>query len=76
MITGNKKAGENRNAFILGFQDIDRTKLLLAGGKGANLGELFRDRWKLQVPDGFCITTEAYKKVIENNRNLTACWMN
>jgi phosphoenolpyruvate synthase/pyruvate phosphate dikinase len=71
MITGNKKAGENRNAFILGFQDIDRSKLMLAGGKGANLGELF-GIMEIKVPEGFCITTEAYKKVIENNAELNS----
>jgi hypothetical protein len=28
--------------FVLGLQDIDKTKLMLVGGKGANLGELFK----------------------------------
>jgi phosphoenolpyruvate synthase/pyruvate phosphate dikinase len=35
---------------------------MVAGGKGANLGELSRIEG-IQVPDGFCITTEAYKKI-------------
>lgn len=53
-------------AYILGFQEIDKTKLALAGGKGANLGELSRIEG-IQVPDGFCVTTEAYKEIVGNN---------
>ena len=40
------------NSYVLGFQDIDRTKLVLVGGKGANLGELSRIEG-IQVPEGF-----------------------
>jgi pyruvate,water dikinase len=28
------------SSLVLGFQDIDQTKLTVVGGKGANLGEL------------------------------------
>lgn len=28
--------------YVFGFQDLDKTKTMLVGGKGANLGELFR----------------------------------
>ena len=28
--------------YILGFQEIDRTRVAVVGGKGANLGELSR----------------------------------
>lgn len=52
------------SSFVLGFHDIDKTKLAVAGGKGANLGELSSIEG-LHVPTGFCITTEAYKKIIE-----------
>lgn len=52
------------SSFVLGFHDIDKTKLAVAGGKGANLGELSSIEG-LHVPAGFCITTEAYKKIIE-----------
>ncbi|WP_343690757.1 phosphoenolpyruvate synthase [Chitinophaga sp.] len=48
---------------ILGFKEIDRTKLLLVGGKGANLGELCKIEG-VQVPEGFCITTDVYKDII------------
>jgi len=55
--------------YVLSFQETDRTKFMVAGGKGANLGELSRIN-EIQVPEGFCVTTEAYKKIIENNQEL------
>src|SRR5579864_68380 len=51
------------NSCVLGFQEIDKTKLAMVGGKGANLGELSRIDG-IRVPEGFCITTEAYKRMI------------
>ena len=53
-------------AYILSFQEIDKTKLALVGGKGAGLGELSKIKG-VQVPMGFCITTEVYKELIGNN---------
>jgi len=52
------------SSFVLGFQDIDKSKHMMAGGKGANLGELSRIEG-IPVPAGFCITTEAFKKIME-----------
>ncbi len=57
------KGGKRMSSFVLGFQDIDKTKLMVVGGKGANLGELSRIDG-IRVPEGFCITTEAYKRII------------
>jgi len=54
---------------ILGFQEIDKTKLALAGGKGANLGELSRIEG-IQVPNGFCITTDVYKEITDSNKEF------
>ena len=51
------------NPYVLSFQEIDKTKLMVVGGKGANLGELSRVEG-IQVPEGFCVTTEAYKRTI------------
>jgi len=51
------------SSYVLGFQDIDQTKLKVVGGKGANLGELFKIQ-EIRVPDGFCITTIAFKRII------------
>jgi pyruvate,water dikinase len=37
------------SVYVLGFQDIDKTKIMLVGGKGEGI----------RVPDGFCISTKA-----------------
>ncbi|MFD4817835.1 phosphoenolpyruvate synthase [Peribacillus butanolivorans] len=52
--------------YVLEFREIDKTQLLLAGGKGSNLGELSKIHG-IQVPEGFCVTTEAYQKALEQN---------
>lgn len=57
------------NSYVLSFQEIDKTKLSMVGGKGANLGELSRLTGIL-VPEGFCVTTEAYKKITGDNQEL------
>src|SRR5437879_1649208 len=51
------------SSYVLGFQDIDKTKLMVVGGKGANLGELSKIEG-IRLPDGFCISTEAFKRII------------
>ncbi len=55
--------------YVLDFQDIDATKLMIVGGKGANLGELSRIAG-IHVPEGFCISTTAFKKIIEATSSL------
>lgn len=57
---------KNKNSHVLEFQQIDRTKVAIVGGKGTNLIELTRIDG-VEVPDGFCVTTEAYKEVIGKN---------
>jgi rifampicin phosphotransferase len=52
--------------YILDFKEVDKTKLAMVGGKGANLGELSTIEG-VQVPEGFCVTTEVYKEIISNN---------
>src|SRR5438309_3396013 len=51
------------SSYVLGFQDIDKTKRMVVGGKGANLGELSRLEG-IRVPDGFCVSTEAFQRVL------------
>jgi phosphoenolpyruvate synthase/pyruvate phosphate dikinase len=51
------------SSYVLGFQDIDKTKIMVAGGKGTNLGEISKVEG-IRVPDGFCISTEAFKTII------------
>lgn len=48
--------------FVIGFHDIDKSKTGIAGGKGANLGELRRIKG-IHTPDGFCISTKAFKRI-------------
>ncbi len=49
--------------YVAGFQDIDQTQVELVGGKGAHLGELSRLEG-VRVPAGFCVTTDAYRRVM------------
>ena len=58
------------STYVLHFQELDRTKLIVAGGKAANLGELYKIKG-IQVPEGFCVTTEAYKRITGQNHELT-----
>lgn len=55
--------------YVLGFQEIDRTRLMEVGGKGANLGELSRIKG-IRVPEGFCVTTAAYQRIIYGHDGL------
>lgn len=59
------------NAYVLDFQEIHQADLPLAGGKGVNLGELSRMEC-IHVPDGFCLTTRAYTRIIEGNSQISA----
>jgi pyruvate,water dikinase len=43
---------------ILWFKEINKNDLLLVGGKGANLGEMYNNN--IPVPDGFVVTSTAY----------------
>ncbi len=43
--------------------DLDKSKILLAGGKAANLGELTRIEG-ISVPAGFCISTGLYNRLV------------
>src|SRR4026207_1131170 len=58
-------------SFVFVFKNIDKTKGKLVGGKGANLGELSRIEG-IRVPEGFCVTTEAYKSIIEQTPEFNA----
>lgn len=59
------------STYVVSFQEIDKTQLLLVGGKGLNLGELSKIQG-IQVPEGFCVTTEAYQKALEQNEAFHA----
>ncbi len=57
------------NFYVLGLQDIDKTKRMVVGGKGSNLGELSRIEG-IRVPEGFCISTEAFKRIIGETSSI------
>lgn len=71
MILENKLKAVKKHMYVISFQEIDRSMSLVVGGKGANLGELSRIKG-IQVPEGFCVTTGAYKKITENNQELNS----
>ena len=54
---------------VLSLEEIDKTQIALAGGKGANLGELSRMDG-IRVPPGFCVTTDAFRRIM-----ATAPWI-
>lgn len=58
-------------SLVLGFQEMDKTQLLLVGGKGLNLGELSKMDG-IQVPEGFCVTTAGYQAAIGHNDSYHA----
>ena len=55
---------------VLFFTQIGRDDLTLAGGKGANLGEMTRAGFP--VPPGFCITTAAYRLFLAGHPNVAS----
>ena len=56
---------------VLDIQEIDRTQVALAGGKGVSLGELLRIEG-VRVPPGFCITTEAFQRTVAQAPSIHA----
>ncbi|MCY8669005.1 phosphoenolpyruvate synthase [Bacillus haynesii] len=56
---------------VLGFHEMEKTQLLLVGGKGLNLGELSKIQG-IQVPEGFCVTTAGFQKAIKQNETFQA----
>ena len=52
-------------SYVLGLQEIDRTQVAVAGGKGAHLGELSRIEG-IRVPPGFCVTTAAFRRIMRD----------
>jgi len=54
--------------FINFFDELGKEDVLLVGGKGANLGEMFRA--KIPVPEGFVVNVNAYKKFLDENPEI------
>ncbi|MBB5802762.1 pyruvate,water dikinase [Saccharothrix ecbatanensis] len=56
-------------SYVLDFQEIDQTRAAVVGGKGAHLGELARVEG-VHVPAGFCVTTDAFQRVMADARSI------
>ncbi|MEU6415393.1 rifamycin-inactivating phosphotransferase [Microbispora sp. NPDC046933] len=56
---------------MMGFEHIDSTHVADVGGKGAHLGELSRIDG-VRVPDGFCVTTDAFQRVVAEAPSIDA----
>ena len=56
-------AGDEVMSYVMRFAELGRGDIAVAGGKGANLGELTRAG--LPVPPGFVLTTAAYRAFVE-----------
>ncbi|ERI10198.1 hypothetical protein HMPREF0083_01704 [Aneurinibacillus aneurinilyticus ATCC 12856] len=54
--------------YVLNFNEIDKSDLAYVGGKGANLGEATKASFP--VPQGFCVTTEAYRQFIQTSPEM------
>ncbi|MEM7537264.1 MAG: PEP/pyruvate-binding domain-containing protein, partial [Chloroflexota bacterium] len=51
--------------YIVQFEQLDQNSIPIAGGKGANLGEMTSAGFP--VPPGFVLTTEAYDAFVDTN---------
>src|SRR5438552_8953885 len=69
MPEGAQGEGGRMGSYVLGFEEIDQTQVAAVGGKGANLGELSRIEG-IRVPAGFCITTEAFRRIMLEARAI------
>ena len=55
----------NATPLVLPLQDVGRSDLAVAGGKGANLGELIHAGFS--IPPGFLVTTVSYDHFVAHN---------
>ncbi len=58
------------HAYIRWFSEIDIEDVPLVGGKNASLGEMYQNLTAegVRVPNGFAITSEAYRYVLDHNQ--------
>ncbi|MCX5386804.1 rifamycin-inactivating phosphotransferase [Streptomyces sp. NBC_00083] len=57
--------------YVLDLQQTDATQAAVVGGKGAHLGELSRIDG-VDVPAGFCVTTDAFRRVVAGTPSVEA----
>jgi len=58
--------GDRKRKLIAWFDEVSKDDIPLVGGKGANLGELRGA--KIPVPNGFCVTAQAYYYFLEQSK--------
>ena len=66
-----REGGKQMDRYVLDFQEIDQSQIAVVGGKGAHLGELSRIEG-ICVPAGFCVTTDAYRRILAEAPSLDA----
>ncbi|MDR9746446.1 phosphoenolpyruvate synthase [Paenibacillus taichungensis] len=59
------------SSLVIGFQELEKLKHALVGGKGLNLAKLSKVEG-IHVPEGFCVTTVGYQKAVEQNETYHA----
>ncbi|HSP77975.1 MAG TPA: PEP/pyruvate-binding domain-containing protein, partial [Myxococcaceae bacterium] len=70
---GQGPAPRPRLPYVLWFEELSRKDVPVAGGKGANLGEMTRAG--LPVPRGFVVTAAAFHKAMETvHARLSELW--
>jgi pyruvate,water dikinase len=52
--------------YILWFKDISKEDVGIVGGKGANLGEMYNN--KFPIPPGFCVSADVYFDFIKERK--------
>ncbi|MFG3281345.1 rifamycin-inactivating phosphotransferase [Streptomyces sp. NPDC048111] len=55
--------------YVWDLQEIDEGRIAMVGGKAAHLGALSRIEG-VEVPGGFCVTTAAFRRVVERAASL------
>ena len=69
--TSNATGSNSTTSYVLRLRDLDQRHLMQVGGKGANLGELSQLEG-IRVPDGFCITTDAFSRAMREAPSIGA----
>ncbi len=62
-----QKEAEKKSDFIKWFSELNKDSGPIAGGKGANLAEIYN--LKIPVPAGFVVTAQAYDYFIKKSRS-------
>jgi len=53
---------------ILWFKEVSKKDVPRVGGKNASLGEMMSQLKGVKIPDGFCLTSQAYWYFLEENK--------